>query len=57
MKKPLFGTEKVEGAAIFPPLPTFEYEEGVDGCGIGGHEVMMPQQDIDPFDPPVDEAA
>lgn len=57
VKKPLFGTEKVEGSAIFPPLPTFEYEEGVDACGEGGHEVMMPQQEIDPFDPPADEAA
>lgn len=57
VKKPLFGTEKVEDAAKFPPLPTFEYEEGVDGCGQGGFEVMMPQQKIDPFDPPEDEAA
>lgn len=57
VKKPLFGTEKVEGQAKFPPLPTFEYEEGVDGCGEGGFEIMMPQQKDDPFDPPMDEAA
>lgn len=60
VKKPLFGTEKVEGGAengVFPPLPTFEYEDGVDGSGQGGFEVMMPQQEIDPFDPPDDEAA
>lgn len=57
VKKPLFGTEKVEGDAKFPPLPTFEYEDGVDGCGEGGFEVMMPQQKDDPFDPPVVEAA
>lgn len=57
VKKPLFGTEKVEGEVKFPPLPTFEFEEGVDGCGEGGFEVMMPQQKIDPFDPPVEEAA
>jgi large subunit ribosomal protein L3 len=57
VKKPLFGTEKVEGEAKFPPLPTFEYEEGVDGCGEGGFEIMMPQQKEDPFDPPMNEAA
>lgn len=57
VKKPLFGTEKVEGEAKFPPLPTFEYEEGVDGCGEGGFEIMMPQQKDDPFDPIMDEAA
>ncbi len=58
VKRPLFGTEKVEGGAMFPPLPTFEYEEGVDGAGCGGYEVMMPMQKEDPFDPPdVGEAA
>lgn len=57
VKKPLFGTEKVEGKVVFPPLPTYEYEDGVDGSGAEGHEVMMPQQEIDPFDPPMDEAA
>ncbi len=57
VKRPLFGTEKVEGEVPFPPLPTFEYEEGVDGCGEGGFEVMMPQQKDDPFDPPVVDAA
>ncbi len=57
VKKPLFGTEKVEDASIFPPLPTFEFEEGIDGCGESGHEVMMPLQKEDPFDPPAEEAA
>jgi large subunit ribosomal protein L3 len=57
VKRPLFGTEKVEGKVVFPPLPTFEWEEGVDGCGVGGFEVMMPLQEIDPFDPPMEEAA
>lgn len=57
VKKPLFGTAKVEGETIFPPLPTFEYEDGVDGSGKPGFEVMMPQQEEDPFDPPVHEAA
>lgn len=60
VKKPLFGTEKCEGGkegSAFPPLPTFEYEEGVDGCGSGGYEVMMPLQEEDPLDPPEEEAA
>lgn len=52
VKKPLFGTEKCEGgeASAFPPLPTFEYEEGIDGCGESGHEVMMPMQEQDPLE-------
>ena len=52
MKKPLFGTDKCEGGkdSAFPPLPTFAYEEGIDGCGEPGHEVMMPMQEQDPFD-------
>lgn len=52
VKRPLFGTEKCLGGkdSAFPPLPTFDYEEGVDGCGEAGHEVMMPKQEQDPFD-------
>lgn len=52
VKRPLFGTEKCEGGndSAFPPLPTFEYEEGVDGCGEAGHEVMMPKQEQDPLE-------
>jgi len=52
VKKPLFGTEKCEGGkdSKFPPLPTFEFDEGVDGCGEPGHEVMMPMQEQDPLD-------
>eukprot|EP00970_Alexandrium_tamarense_P014984 scaffold4561_cov184-Alexandrium_tamarense.AAC.3 len=52
VKKPLFGTEKCEGgeASAFPPLPTFEYEEGVDGSGKEGLEVMMPMQEQDPLE-------
>jgi large subunit ribosomal protein L3 len=57
VKRPLFGTSKVQDESIFPPLPTFDFEDGIDGSGQGGYEVMMPQQDIDPFDPPMDEAA
>lgn len=52
VKRPLFGTEKCEGSkdSAFPPLPTFDYEEGVDGCGEPGHEVMMPMQELDPLE-------
>lgn len=57
IKKPLFGTEKVEDEVKFPPLPTFDFEEGVDGSQEEGHEVLMPQQKEDPFDPPVLDAA
>jgi len=57
VKKPLFGTEKVEGEAKFPPLPTFEYEDGVDGSGEGNSQCMMPAQKDDPFDPPIEDAA
>jgi len=51
VKRPLFATEKVEDASKFPPLPTFEYEEGVDGSGREGFECMMPLSKIDPFNP------
>jgi len=52
VKKHLFGTEKCEGGkdSVFPPLPTFKYEEGVDGCGEAGHDVMMPMQEQDPLE-------
>ncbi|KAL3790139.1 hypothetical protein HJC23_009576 [Cyclotella cryptica] len=52
VKRPLFGTDKCEGGkeSAFPPLPTFVYEEGVDGCGVGGFEVMMPMQEQDPLE-------
>ena len=42
---------------MFPPLPTNEYEDSVDGSGTEGHEVMMSQQEIDPFDPLMNEEA
>jgi len=59
VKKPLFGTEKCEGGkeSSAPPLPTFEYEEGIDGSGEVGHEVVMPLRGDDPFDPPEEGAA
>ena len=57
VKRPLYGTEKVEDGCKFPPLPTFEYEEGVDGSSEGGYECMMPLSKLDPFDPKEYEAA
>jgi hypothetical protein len=60
VKRPLFGTDKCEGGkegSAFPPLPTFKYEEGVDGCNEAGHEVMMPMQEQDPLEIVEDEAA
>ena len=52
VKKPLFGTAKCEGGeeSTFPPLPTFAFEEGVDGCGEAGFEAMMPMQEQDPLE-------
>jgi hypothetical protein len=43
---------KCEGgeASAFPPLPTFNYEEGIDGSGEAGHEIMMPMQEQDPLE-------
>lgn len=50
VKKPLFGTEKVEGGldTKIPPLPTHLYED-VDGCGEPGHEILMPLSAMDPL--------
>lgn len=49
VKRPLWNTEKVAGELDRPPLPTFEYEEGVDGNGEAGHELFMPLSNRDPF--------
>jgi large subunit ribosomal protein L3 len=59
VKRPLFGSDKCEGGkeSAFPPLPTFKYEEGVDGSGEVGFEVMMPMQEEDPLEIVEDEAA
>jgi len=57
VKRPLFGTEKVLDGAEKPPLPTFVGEEGIDGSNEAGHEMFMPMAIIDPFDPPMGEAA
>mmetsp|Transcript_52182 Transcript_52182/g.62807 ORF Transcript_52182/g.62807 Transcript_52182/m.62807 type:complete len:396 (+) Transcript_52182:43-1230(+) len=52
IKRPLFGTDAVLGGkdgSEFPPLPTFPYEDGIDGSGEPGHEIFMPLNEIDPF--------
>mmetsp|Transcript_111162 Transcript_111162/g.166504 ORF Transcript_111162/g.166504 Transcript_111162/m.166504 type:complete len:400 (+) Transcript_111162:168-1367(+) len=50
VKKPLWRTDKVMGALVRPPLPTFEYDAEIDGTGVCFEE-FMPRQDEDPFDP------
>jgi len=30
------------GEQKFPPLPTWNVEESIDGCGTGGYEEYMP---------------
>lgn len=50
VKKPLWGSQKVEDELKLPPLPTFEYEEGIDGAGEK-HEQFMPLPLQDPFSP------
>jgi len=57
VKKPLWQTDKVTGAVDRPPLPTFEFDGGVDGCGEGGHDAYMPLPDRDPLAPDMDDAA
>ena len=51
VKRPLFGTEMVEGGAVgsaVPPLPTAVYEEGIDGSMVKGYEIMKPLEERDP---------
>lgn len=55
VKRPLWGTGKVLGQLDLPPLPTFDYDEEVDGIGEK-HEEFMPLSQQDPFAPD-DEAA
>jgi len=59
VKKPLWGTTHIDGGEErkFPPLPTGECEEGIDGSGEAGHEIMMPLASVDPFAPSEEEAA
>jgi large subunit ribosomal protein L3 len=57
VKKPLFKTDKVIDGLFRPPLPTFEYDVNIDGCGEPGHEIMMPLPDKDPLASDMDEKA
>jgi len=50
-KRPLWKTEKVLGGALKPPLPTFEYDETIDGTGKPDFEEFMPLPQFDPTDP------
>jgi len=56
IKKPLFGTPKVHGEVLYPPLPTFQFDPEIDGTGVPGHEIMRPLELADP-DEPINEAA
>ena len=56
-KRPLWTTNKVMDNADGPPLPTFQYDPMIDGCGQPGHEVFMPRSDKDPLLPEEDETA
>lgn len=49
IKKPLWGTSKVLDQMDRPPLPTFDYDQEVDGSGQAGHELFMPLSKQDPF--------
>ena len=51
VKKPLWKTPKVLDALDRPPLPTYAFDEAIDGCGEPGHEVFMPLPEIDPLNP------
>lgn len=51
VKKPLWRTDKVLDQLDRPPVPTFEFDESIDGSGEPGHEVFMPLPDIDPLNP------
>mmetsp|Transcript_7742 Transcript_7742/g.15612 ORF Transcript_7742/g.15612 Transcript_7742/m.15612 type:complete len:146 (+) Transcript_7742:137-574(+) len=59
VKKPLWGTAHIDGGEDrkFPPLPTRDFDDGVDGSGEAGHEIMMPMPKQDPFAPEDDEMA
>jgi hypothetical protein len=37
------------------PLPTFDYDNNIDGCGQAGFEVFMPSPLLDPLDPDTEE--
>lgn len=50
VKKPLWRTDMVLGALERPPLPTFAYDEAIDGSGECVEE-FMPLGNEDPLDP------
>mmetsp|Transcript_26582 Transcript_26582/g.34647 ORF Transcript_26582/g.34647 Transcript_26582/m.34647 type:complete len:96 (+) Transcript_26582:394-681(+) len=49
-KKPLWKTPHVQEEIRLPPLPTFEYDETIDGTGTK-YEERMPTPQKDPFVP------
>lgn len=54
VKKPLWGTtNKVIGDLDRPPLPTYEYDLSIDGCGMS-HEEFMPLPSRNPLMPDQD---
>jgi len=50
VKKPLWKTPHVQEEIRLPPLPTFEYDETIDGTGTK-YEERMPTPQKDPFVP------
>lgn len=57
VKRPLWRTDKVLEKVDRPPVPTFEFDDAIDGSGQAGHEVFMPLPDRDPLLPDGDEVA
>jgi len=55
VKKPLFGTKMVPESVELPPLPTSFGEDGIDGSGKEGYEMMMSISETDPFTYDVEE--
>mmetsp|Transcript_18485 Transcript_18485/g.26091 ORF Transcript_18485/g.26091 Transcript_18485/m.26091 type:complete len:405 (+) Transcript_18485:166-1380(+) len=56
VKKPLWNTDKVQDELKLPPLPTFDYDETIDGTG-DKYEELMPLPQKDPFLPDDEQAA
>jgi hypothetical protein len=57
IKKPLWMTDKVVDSLERPPLPTFQYDPSIDGCGEAGHEEFMPMPENDPLAPDLEDEA
>lgn len=55
VKKPLFGTKAVPDGVELPPLPTAFGEDGIDGSGKEGYEMMMSISETDPFSYDIEE--